>query len=474
MASGKRIVVFEVSGAIKLPYSAPITITQPDITIAGQTAPGEGITITGAGLFSSSHDIVVRFIRVRGTDTQNDEQGDALRFTGHHAVFDHCSFGWACDETADMCHSYDVTVQWCIFNESSIYIPGTNNAMYCHPEGAHNYGLLHSYGNCARLSIHHSLFTKHLRRNPMLSGQKDDFRNNVVYAWGTACVHTASSSNIPWPHDLNVINNYFKWARYDTPVITGDSNFRIHVSGNINTNSVLESGDHQRLSAPFSGSPQITTHTAEESYDLVLQKAGAMPRDSLDRRNVRETITKTGWIFGRTDAPLTRSSGTAPRDSDNDGMPDAWETENRLNPNSGSDASGTNLSSAGYTNIEVYLNELADDLIQAGSTTDAFPGALDIPTVRKGPLNLFPNPVSQGQRLNVSVRNSGARSSSVSLELFDTMGRKIRSWKFQQGHFETSLDFQGLDGTPGAGLYLMELRDERGKSIQKKTVCYIK
>jgi pectate lyase len=163
-----RIIVFKVSGVIKVPQ--PLQITSPYLTVAGETAPGAGITIAqfaatangGLRTAKSAHDFIIRFIRVRGGT--GGDQGHV--FCGScvdgtvptNFIIDHLSGSWSCDEAMDFCGAHDFTVQWSFINES---ING------CHPNGNHNYGPIHSYGQAGRWSFHHCLLAKHAQRFPL-------------------------------------------------------------------------------------------------------------------------------------------------------------------------------------------------------------------------------------------------------------------------------------------------------------------
>jgi hypothetical protein len=423
-ATGPRIVVFEVSGTINFFPAMAIQIYNPNLTIAGQTAPGGGITIANAGFYVFADDVIIRFIRVRGAEQSPliNQGGDALQMPDvNNNIVDHCSFAWACDETVDLSGSRNVTIQWSIINESSIYDVGTTN--FCHEKLIpHNFAVIHKYDSAGLFSMHHNLLAHHERRYPLLNAHQDDFRNNVMYHFGSRCIHTDDAPDqhqIPYPHDINVVNNYFK--RGSGAPVQSNSSFRFYVNGNIREGStVIESGNHEKLSAPYSGSPQITTHTARESYDMVLERAGAWPRDSLDRRTVRDVINNTGE-WGRHDEPLSDSAVTPPVDTDNDGMPDDWERAHSLDPNDSSDCGGTDLRIAGYTNIEVYINELADNLIQSGQAGNILQGNSDhvLPDV----VRVFPNPFSTSVFFELRTAKSELRN--MSLGIYDITGKLI-------------------------------------------------
>ena len=206
-ASGPRVVVFEVSGVIR----GDVRIDKPNITIAGQTAPGGGVTIQG--MLSTAytrrnpaHDVVVRFLRAR-TVAGRGSRGDAIQFSiVDKAVIDHVSCSWAEDETIDIFSAAtNVSIQWCSVEES---------AVVGHEEGRHNYGMI-AGRNSKRLSIHHNLFAHHARRIPAIGGGPVDFRNNVAYNFRDGMSHEGNYSGTP---GINIIGNYYKRGPSDPKI----------------------------------------------------------------------------------------------------------------------------------------------------------------------------------------------------------------------------------------------------------------
>ncbi|MFH1759637.1 MAG: T9SS type A sorting domain-containing protein [bacterium] len=467
MAGGSRIVVFEVSGAIK----GNIYLNFHYITIAGQTAPGEGITIEG-GLTNRRgiSDMVIRFLRFRQRALGPDDV--ATIWQSRNVVLDHCSFGWGCDENMDFSETKDITMQWCIINESAIYKPGTQ--ILCHDKGIpHNYGIIHKYGEASHLSLHHTLMAQHERRYPLLNAEEDDIRNNVMYNWASLCIYFSGGypdqHSIPFPHKLNVVGNYFKRGPQDEGAgpIAGYSDMHIYNKDNYVTNGVVTVS--HSLSEPFPDSPEITTHSAQEAYDLVLDKAGAWPRDSLDRRNVNEVRTGTGG-YGRKETPLTKSSGTVPDDNDEDGMPDQWEIINGLDPDI-ADNNGTDLHRT-YTNIEVYLNQLAERLI-AGEN-DPLNNPISVGVAEKmlnEKLSCFshtPNPFS-GQ-ISITMPNDINSPGNVCFEIINIHGQVLYSADISAKYPEKVIQWNGK-GTNGrevtAGIYLARIRQLNNNKILK-------
>lgn len=388
--SGPRIIVFAVSGVI----NGDVHIPHGDVTIAGQTAPGAGITIHGhlyTTFGTSFGNIVIRHLRVRSPVADAEwppEQHDAIQLsTNHTIILDHVDISHGIDENLDLWGgARDITIQW-----SAITFPVHNGG---HPDGAaHNYGVLNGPGG-GRISIHHNLFVHNKARTPALAEGPADVRNNVIYNGREGFVH-----HNPANGDFNIIGNYYKdgpsanlaplWfdPENDPPIPTRYYVWNNHVdhpgvfTGRVDnpwTNSafaeeysfaccgIVSSQFNAWGEFSFTGHPgyvAIPTENPADAYAAVLARAGAFPRDIVNRWAVEETQARTGswgnrrpanWLEGLT-------PGTPPPDGDNDGMPDAWEVARGLNPASAADAASVRPS--GYTAIEEYINELADSLL---------------------------------------------------------------------------------------------------------------
>jgi hypothetical protein len=251
-ATGPRVCVFEVSGTIVL--TDDLWIRNPYITIAGQTAPSPGITIRGAAIRVSTHDVVIQHLRIRVGDAAEGpsyDNRDAFYVESNIAlpyniVLDHCSLSWSVDELAgDWYENNNVTFQWCIFSEP----------LHCnnHPKGCHGAGVLIGPGSSYH-SFHHNLIANAVDRNPLYGGSNSvqktlpavsyfETINNVVYNWdyfATRLTRNAGNKRSDQPQYGNLIGNYYKegpntssdygiWVR-DIDVL--DST-RIYVSGNI-------------------------------------------------------------------------------------------------------------------------------------------------------------------------------------------------------------------------------------------------
>jgi len=384
-AKGPRIVVFRVSGIIELKTS--LSITEPYLTLAGQTSPGDGICLKNYGTqIANTHDVIVRYMRFRPGDEvgrerakQGDDwQTDALSvYMSQNVIIDHCSTSWANDETLSLTgvDLNNITVQWTMITESM------NDSF--HYKGAHGYGSIVGghigHDKEAAITMHHSVYAHHIARNPHFAGDRDglapgsrtDFRNNVVYDWGKIAGHNST----PQYTSVNFIANYLKpgpSTRDDQRKIgltPGSENGHFYAAGNRLVGCPEADDDNwlmvntargvTRLDEPLSA-PPIATDDVETAFRRVMADVGAtLPvRDAVDARIVEEITTGGGKIIN-SQADVggwpEYKSAPAPTDSDEDGMPDVWEKKHGLNPTDASDNS-KDADSDGYTNIEEYLN----------------------------------------------------------------------------------------------------------------------
>ena len=371
-AQGPRIVVFNVSGTIEL--QSKLRIVHPRITIAGQTAPGDGICLRKYPLIISADDAVVRYIRVRLGD-EADNKVDGIDVSdAENVIVDHCSVSWTLDEAVNTYHgTKNVTIQWCLVSES-----------------LHNSRLQQGHGFAASLggvntSYHHNLLANNAGRNPSIAGEMSnptinlDFRNNVIFNWQYRTLDGR-------PRSINVVNNYYKAgpaSRQGSKIVKmqclEDGSFgRWHIKGNVfedrsksrrrNGLVVIDAENMSLESAMIDETVDfapVSTETAEEAYENVLLYAGAIrpKRDSHDERIIREVRTgKTtfgnGIIASQTDVggwPKLLSAKPQ-QDTDDDGMPDEWERRFSSNRDLSLLSSG-DLDKDGYTNVEEYLNQ---------------------------------------------------------------------------------------------------------------------
>ncbi|WP_026905038.1 pectate lyase family protein [Pedobacter glucosidilyticus] len=408
--TGPRIVVFEVSGNIKL--RSRLQIRNGDLTIAGQTAPGDGICLQDYETNITANNVIIRYLRFRLGDTNVATiESDALWGREiENIVLDHCSMSWSIDETASFYHTKNFTMQWCFITESM------NNSG--HVKGAHGYGGIWG-GNPA--TFHHNLIAHHTNRNPRFDGgkrysngsgtglskygaDKIDYRNNVVYNWSGNSTYGGENG------EYNMVNNYYKYGpatptnrrnrimqvskdnatSAPNPTEYGLGYGTFYIAGNFVFGNAAVTADNwtggvdfdsgitrtmAQRTTPFPAT-DIPVHSAEQAFEAVLTYGGAsLKRDAIDTRIVGEVRNGTatfsgsvsrllgiidkqsdvgGWPF------LTQTSVLT--DTDGDGMPDDWEKAKKLD-HTKANASSKDLST-GYDNIEVYVNSLVGTITE--------------------------------------------------------------------------------------------------------------
>lgn len=452
--SGTKTIVFDVSGYIDLMSQLNVT---SNTTIAGQTAPGDGITLRYFTLnFEKCDNVIVRFIRCRRSQVKdvNDSADAAWGRKRKNIILDHCSFSWSIDEVASFYDNRNFTMQWCNVTE------GLNAG---HNKGDHSYGGIWG-GKDA--SFHHNFIAHVQNRVPRFNGarynwdgydktlyensiqaERVDFRNCVMYNWGNG----NGCYGGPGGGYINMINNYYKAGpgtsnktRVTQVSVSDASNggknpfpgyaSRYYINGNyvtaasspknydwqgviydsglytINGEKYIADPNHYygenqtyekntngvdcirlRLDEPIDAG-EVTTHNAQTAYEKVLKYCGASyVRDACDLRYAEEaengTTTFKGAIVKRagildvindpegTEDPTTASYPTLRKekrpdsfDTDGDGIPDEWETANGLNPSDDSDGNAYTIDTKGYyTNLEVYLNSLVEDIMKGGN-----------------------------------------------------------------------------------------------------------
>lgn len=399
---GPRYIVFRTGGTIFL--ESPLKIKEGNVTIAGQTAPGNGITVANYETFVAADNVVIRYIRFRMGDLKNYE-GDALgaRFI-KNLIIDHCSMSWSTDETVSVYANENTTLQWCIIAES------LRNSV--HQKGAHRYGGI-AGGKFA--TFHHNLYAHHDSRNPRLgeyAGSKfaltdlTDFRNNVLYNWGHNSIYGGEGMNV------NIVNNYYKPGPATIPrqrIAAIDKNKnpeaevyqiwgRYYISGNVVEGSPEATADnwsegvfnqmkHYRLTDteknqikrdhPHDIRNNVDTDSATEAYQKILKTGGAsLKRDPVDLRIIKDVEngsfsyegskgSRNGIIDSQKDVGgfPDLKKGQPEKDSDHDGMPDEWEIRHKLNPHV-YNSDGRDLDK-NYDNIEVYFNDIVIHITNA-------------------------------------------------------------------------------------------------------------
>lgn len=400
-------IVFRVGGLIEL--RSALRPARSNVTIAGQTAPGDGICLKNYSFRLHGNNLIIRYIRSRPGNTSGANVSGVYGLNLENCknfIVDHCSMSWSIEEAATFYDNKYSTVQWCLVSESL-------NSSF-NGKGDHGYAGVWG-GQYA--SYHHNLVAHHHSRAIRFNGARAhdttavvDYRNNVIYNWGA--MNAAYGNELLIPHgsgQLNMVNNYYKGgpatpaakaavifditqaydpANPDKPVAT------VYAAGNYDAGYPAVTADNWRgirlhyypenaanfarfrQAAPTPDLAPIATQTAEAAYRAVLAGAGAtVPvRDVLDARIVRETSTGTasgsslggsptyglhqGIIDSQADVGgwPAYCPGVAPPDADHDGMPDAWEASHGLNPHDGADRNSLGTSS--YTHLEEYLHSL--------------------------------------------------------------------------------------------------------------------
>lgn len=423
--SGRRIIVFDVSGTIFL--KSALDLRGDNVSILGQTAPGDGICIADYPFTIKAKNVILRFLRFRlGNRHVDQHEGDGLGgMDTENVIVDHCSVSWSVDECLSVYGSKNISVQWNIVDQSMVASG--------HSKGNHGYG--GNWGG-AGASYHHNLIAHHTSRTPRLGprpgtqlDERMDLRNNVMYNWGGNGCYGGEAMHV------NIVNNYYKpgpatssnvgkriacvnirtttycerkvaadgtvtgngwlptwhvWGKY---YVTGNYNSKyaevtadnwgkgfvnhIDASGNDGTFTSV-TRDTIKLAEPIPFG-DMNTQSPQVAYEKVLKYAGASyQRDSHDAYIVNDVSTGTashtsagngqGFINNQYDAGgwPTLNSKDAPLDTDGDGMPDEWEIAHGLKPTV-NDANKYNLDSHRfYTNIEVYCNSLVEDIVKGG------------------------------------------------------------------------------------------------------------
>ena len=410
---GARIIVFNVAGNIRL--KTPIIVNAPYLTIAGQTAPGDGVVISGESFWVNTHDVVVRHMRFRRGETDVTRRDDA--FGGNpvgNIMIDHCSTSWGLDENISFYrHMFDPgdgskekklpTVNVTIQNTISSQTLDTYNHSFGSTLGGEN------------ASFMRNLWANNAGRNPSIGWNGVfNFVNNVIYNWVHRSVDGGDYTAL-----YNIINNYYKpgpLTPKDSPVghrilkpESGRSKLGYRVYGRVYSNGNLMDGNERVTRDNWDGGiqvedlanagdyranmkwdepfpmPEMTIMNAQDAYEYVLDNVGAnIPkRDIVDKRIVEQVRTgkvhydpaadkidfyqfkyrrlpKDSYKYGiitdiRQVGGFPEYNGKPYKDSDCDGMPDAWEKKHGLNPNDPADAV-KDMNGDGYTNIEKYIN----------------------------------------------------------------------------------------------------------------------
>ena len=525
--AGRRTIVFDVSGTIYL--TSELKLRNGNVSILGQTAPGDGVCIADYPFSIAASNVIIRYMRFRlGNRNVAYHEGDGLGgMDQQNIVIDHCSVSWSVDECLSVYGSKNISVQWCYVDQSMVASG--------HSKGNHGYGGNWGGSGASyhhNLLAHHTSRTPRLGPRPSTqTDERMDLRNNVIYNWGgEGCyggegmkVNIVNNYYKPGPgtpsgtkgmriaavgirtseythHDTDNPNDWDKmwhvWGKYyvngnvNTKYsdVTSD-NWTYGMYNQINDSKVdytytQETKDTMRIEKPIAYG-YITTHTAQKAYEMVTRYAGASyRRDSHDSYITDDVLAGTakysgagqegkGFINNQDEAGgwPELASTEAPTDTDQDGIPDEWETRYGLDPNNTNDGSVCSLDEKGYyTNLEIYCNSLVENDIKAqnanslttmsGSFTEYFPeitGGGDIPPVtppaeeetiiyyhpgEKGNLITFPD----GATLQITGNKSKTLDSASDITI---NGAKYKSIKLSNGAENT---FTSPDGKTAIGV----------------------
>jgi pectate lyase len=397
MSTQRRIIVFRVSGVIDLGGDIALQEANSYVTVLGQSSPG-GITFVNGSIGNyqtNFHDAVFRFIRLRA------QSGDTLAFNPvYNLVVDHSDFSGGADETFDIDASHDFTVQWStILNSKS-------------PPNSQNFGTLIAYRPTTNITFHHNFSAHHLGRCGAQfhwagagtlppDGVKLDLRNNVFYNCGFQQIYRQDEAP-PEGTNWNLIGNYVK-AGPNTPansMIFGLDG-TLHMTDNFYPGhsiiSIFSNPTYIPQPHPF---PPVTTVPGSQVFDHVLDRTGSWPRDAMTTRTVAEARAGTGTL-GQLNDPLNTGGPPPHPDADLDGIADSWELSHGLSPSNPLDSA--QIHPSGYAWVEVYLNEIADQIVQPSARTLS----VDDVTVTEGDAGTT--------AASFTVRLSGASASAVTV-----------------------------------------------------------
>ncbi len=494
-------IVFRVGGVIYL--QDELRVNRNNITIAGQTAPGDGICIRGGTVnFSGSNNLIIQYLRFRPGDELGQETSAFRIENGSNFIIDHCSMSWAIEETTHFSSNSNTTVQWCIISESLYHS--------FHHKGPRGYAT--QWGG-EYASYHHNLLAHHNSRMPRINGSNEndiealvDYRNNVNYNWGKS----NSFYGGEWKYTdgegfchTNVVNNYFipgpstPSSVYFARPSMGDEGFAgWYFSGNVMEGHPDMTADnwlgvdgsdvggisnirHDEEFVQSDGALEQYanyTETAEDAFQSVLNYAGAVRpvRDAIDTRVIEELLGESPierYVFVRGDTLTTPVKGIdsgiidtqlnlvpdslreimtawdvygistdAPLDSDHDGIPNYWELANGLDPMNYDD--GRIITGSGYSNLELYLHGLL-----VTSTNDAEETIANF--------RIYPNPTS-------GLLTIESDQPIVRAELYGLSGQLMKSFKDEGG-----IHSMNIGGLP-TGVYVLKAFTADNLSVTRR------
>jgi hypothetical protein len=349
-----RTVVFDIAGVIKI--KEKISAAQ-GITIAGQTAPGIGVTVYGNGV-SFGGNTIVRYMRFRGSIDMPKGACTVVADDLKDIIFDHVSIEWGRWDNLHVKNSSNITFQYCLIGEG------------IDPQ---RFGAL--LENPLDITVHHCLWTGNQSRNPKAKA-KIEYINNVVYNWGKSAFVGGHSAT---DHYQDIVGNYFIAGPSSTSdflsmftatdhVYQRDNYVDLNKDGKVN-GQLVNDEDFIRQKATLIKEPSallrsnVTINAASDAWKIVMAEAGSsLKRDAVDNRIIGyfKSLGKKGQIFKtEVDAggqPKVKAETSKLKDTDADGIPDRWESENKLNMNDAVDAA--TITQTGFTNLENYINSI--------------------------------------------------------------------------------------------------------------------
>jgi hypothetical protein len=491
-ATGPRTIVFRVSGVIDVNSSSRsfyLRENHSHLTIAGQTSPG-GITLVASGSArivmcyqDSLHDVIFRFLRFRGQS--NNEDAFTLNPCSNF-ILDHCDFSGAVDETQDLTHCRDFTLQWCTIANSS---------------GGQNYGSLIAYYPTQNISMHHNLWANlggragpamHWGDTSSSNGPPNfgmiDYRNNICYNSGSRDMLDVYHAN--WEVHFNVVGNYFKAGPNTSSHRTKTAmdlptNVRFYETDNVFEEDGIRYTDSlwktvygrnpTKVSTPYDLAAVIT-EPVDTAYESVLNKVGALPRDPMNIRTIGDVRNGTG-VHRKDDDPLIQDGPALPADTDLDGMPDCWESVMGFNINDPSDNNGDH-DGDGYTNIEEYINDMAlawvGDMPHNGMLEDGCPTAIEANgnhSLKSTMVTISPNPFNSNTTIQIDCR---LKIVDCRLKIYNINGVLVEDLTSKIKNQKSSILNQILwtaSGLP-AGVYVIQLTS--GKEKVRKKIFLLK
>ena len=483
-ANSPLTIVFDISGNIEL--TNYLRIRTPNMTIAGQTAPGTGVCIQNYGMIVQADNVILRHLRIRPGDkylAPADQGGfteDALSLSASMIIADHISASWGVDENLSCGTKFqNITIQNCIIAEGlhkTLYYHG----VYTPDHSGHSMGsLVKIRGQDAVATLHHNLWAHNSNRNPAIGSYDSteylqvDVRNNVMYNCATFGYSSGASKKI----DLNYVGNYLIAGR-STPSGNRSKAFEanppnhlyIYQSGNKidpDLDNLRDGKDTGWLMFTDTWSKQDTaflmpimnTQSADDAYMEIIADAGAFPwaRDSVDIRIINDLQQGTGRIIdsqaevgGYPQLPVVQRPSDW--DTDQDGMPDQWEDSNGLNKTDPEDRNGDD-DGDGYTNLEAYLNS-TDLLVSVKETAVIIPENLA--------LNNFPNPFNP----STSIVYTLPEKTPVHLSVYSSTGAKICDLvnkTMPGGNYQVEFSGENL----ASGVYFIHLQTGEQSATRK-------